>query len=717
MKSKQFDETLKSLLTEIGHITCSISPESVSVENMVYAIINYYESIIGSMPGNVYWLDKEGIAVGCNKNVLDMFGLTKMSQFKGIDFERMGVLGNWSPTAVASFKHDTLQVILTGKPILNVEEPPIPHADGRVLHFLTHRVPLYDKAKNIVGVVGISIDISERKKLEEDLRRSKIAAEAASQAKTEFLENMRHDIRTPLTGIVGFADILKAEASDYRIREYADNLVASSHALLDLLDEVLEAIRVSSGEIPLMKKKFNLEHTLRNIIQLNRAKANEKRLDLSLNFDKNIPSFVVGDKIRIHRIALELVTNALNFTDKGFVKLSVTLAKKDDRKLIIKIAVEDSGIGIPKDKQQEIYLQFKRLTPSYKGIYKGSGLGLFVIKQFIDELGGEIYVESEPQKNTTFTCVIPLQEALLNDNTGVDYELENNADKLSKTTLAPKFRADDLGSATPHQHSALVVEDSLIAQAVAKSIISQFNCSVDVATDGKAAIELWNKNHYDIVFMDIGLPDMDGYEVARRIRAQESAHDHLPIIALTAHIGEENTKQCIEAGMNAVLNKPLTQKHCSDIMDTFIPGRKKVMHADSLNLSPDMPDSDDVLFMLDDFPLLHIENTLNEAPYKNMLTDFLKLMVEQALPEDIAKLEEAHANGNWINIQQITHKIKGGAVYLGTIRMKMACLYLERYWKAGQNTLLEKLYQQLIEVCSDTSNEITIWLASQKHTK
>ena len=261
---------------------------------------------------------------------------------------------------------------------------------------------------------------STLKKIEEELYQAKIIAEAGNQAKTEFLENMRHDIRTPLSGIMGFAEFLKSESHEPHIKDYADNLIASSRALNSLMNEVLEAVRVSSGEIPMLKRKFNITDTFEHIAALYSAKAHEKQLKLSLTMDNTLLHFVIGDKIRLHRIALELVGNAINFTDQGHVTIDVALAKKEDRNLVIKMMVTDSGIGIPKDKQQEIYLQFKRLTPSYQGIYKGAGLGLSIVKQFIEELHGEIYVKSEPTKGACFTCLIPLQAPLLDDVSGID---------------------------------------------------------------------------------------------------------------------------------------------------------------------------------------------------------------------------------------------------------------------------------------------------------
>jgi two-component system, OmpR family, aerobic respiration control sensor histidine kinase ArcB len=237
-----------------------------------------------------------------------------------------------------------------------------------------------------------------------------VVVEAVSKAKSEFLENMRHDIRTPLTGITSVAKKIREEVDSVKIKEYADSILASSNALQDFLNEILETIHVSSGRVPLYKNKFDLKKCLAEIVNLNLAKATEKHLDLSVYYDANIPNYLVGDVKRIQRIVLELVTNALNFTDTGSVKICACLAKKEDRNVIVKISVTDTGIGIPSDKQQEIFLRFKRALSS-----KGAGLGLAVIKEFIDDLKGEIYVESKLNIGSIFTCVIPLKEALLSE--------------------------------------------------------------------------------------------------------------------------------------------------------------------------------------------------------------------------------------------------------------------------------------------------------------
>jgi two-component system, OmpR family, aerobic respiration control sensor histidine kinase ArcB len=663
------------------------------------------ENIVAHMPGHVYWKDINGIYLGCNNRQARSLGFQYGYEILGkTDFDLP-----WGENKAELFRSNDRHIISAGETEIIEEKSQV---DGNDAIVLSHKSPMRNKEGEITGILGISIDISDRKKIEDELKIAKEQAEAASLAKTEFLENMRHDIRTPLSGIIGFSDIIKSEAKNKQIKEYADNLVASSHALLSLMDEVLEAIRVSSGEIPRVKKKFALKSILQHVIELNMAKASSKSLELLLEADENIPKYLLGDNIRIHRVILELLSNALNFTDLGFVKLTSKLATLKGRDVIIKLIVEDSGMGIPKNKQQEIFLQFKRLTPSYKGIYKGAGLGLAIIKQFMDELDGEIYVDSEMGKGTVFTCIIPLKKSLIEEDIGLsdDFEINNLISKSSDITKNIKKLAGKTKNTL--KQPLLVVEDNTIAQLVAKTILSKFNYQVDIASNGQEAISLWEKNKYDLIFMDIGLPDMDGYQVTQYIRSQEIGKNHLvPIIALTAHIGDENKQRCIECGMNAVISKPLTQKNCNGILDSFILDREKEKGAVTSNR--DLPTKDELLFEVKNHPILDVAEGVKTTGTEEVLCEMLQFMIEKSLPEDFAMLKDAHNMDDWKKTQQVVHRIKGGVLYVGAIRIKVACQYLESYWKAGHRDLLEKLYQQLVQVIDDSIVEIKLWVGKK----
>lgn len=670
--------------------------------------LNTLEHIIAIMPGNVYWINKNNVYLGCNDSQAKLSGLASRNDIIGK--RNSDLPWNFKAGSLPSDLDKINSEVMETERAITIEEPAT-LADGTQVIYLSNKVPLKDKNDEIIGMVGISVDITKLKEIEQALGAAKEAAESANQAKTEFLSNMRHDIRTPLSGIIGFSELLKSASKEAHIKEYADNLVASSHALLHLMDEVLEAVRVSSGEIPLLKRKFNLSQLFEQVIALCKARANEKQLKLTLELDNKLPNFAIGDKIRIYRIALELISNALNFTDDGFVTLIVKLAKQENGKLVIKMTVTDSGMGIPKDKQQDIYVQFKRLTPSYQGIYKGAGLGLYVVKQFIDELSGEIYVESEPHKGTCFTCLIPLQESLLDDASGIDDAAEMEADK---PYLAPLTHQVQSTTETIADNTALtrvlVVEDNIIAQSVVKIIMSSMACQVDVASDGDEALTCCKKNPYDLIFMDIGLGDgMDGYDVTRHIRSFHDDMKHTPIIALTAHGADENKQRCIEAGMNAVLTKPLTEAHAADVLKTFVPSRKPAISPVIKSARRDLPDTDEELFQLDQFSLFDVDQGLKNSGNHAMLVELLTMLATD-IPNDLEEIKVAFENQDFPQVEHLAHKIKGGAVYVGTTRLKYACQYLERYWKSGERKLFDELYRQVVKTIEDTMECISDWL-------
>lgn len=705
-KNKDANKLILEQQQEINRLKSLLEQKNATLDQKLKATQSWYENLIALMPGHIYWLNKNNEFMGCNNEQAKSANLESRREIVGkTNFDMP-----WKDQAAELNKNNEL-VMQSGEPQIREEYAMTIKGPGT---YLSHKVPLRDENNNIMGILGVSLDISNIKALEMKLRDANTLAEAANQAKSEFLANMRHDIRTPLSGIVGFSEILKHESQEPRIKEYADNLVASSHALLELMDEVLEAVRVSSGEIPKLKRKFHLNDIFQQITALYAARALEKNLKLSVTMDPKLPRYVVGDKIRLHRIALELVGNALNFTNTGSVDVKVELAKHENHELIIKMIVTDTGIGIPKDKQQEIYLQFKRLTPSYQGIYKGAGLGLFVIKQFIDELGGEIYVSSEPDKGSCFTCLIRLQETLLDDDSG----MESDEDlKIEKSWMAPIRQQTALSTSDESNIDAksriLVVEDNGIAQIAAKSLLSTMSCQVDMAANGMDALALCKKNAYDLIFMDIGLGEgLDGYDVTRHLRSM-SETSNIPVIALTAHGGDENKQRCIEAGMDAVLTKPLTKAHAIDMLTTFIPARHTAPPVEKQAPRRDLPDSDAELFQLGQFALLDTEQALKNCGDQAMVIELLTMMLNTEMPKDLTAMKQAYADKDYETVEKLAHKIKGGAVYVGTTRMKYACQYVERYWKTGERELFDTLYHQAVSVIDETCLHIKVWLEQQ----
>ena len=286
--------------------------ESLSIEEIMDLIVVYYEDIIGCMPGNVYWFDKNVIAVGCNKNVLNMFGLKSSNEFKGLTFEAMGKIGKWSEEATQSFKQDTLEVLLSGEACLNVEEPPIPHSDGRLIYFLSNRVPIFDRKNNVIGVVGISIDITERKEMEISLLEAKEAAEVANHTKTIFMENMSHDFKTPLNGIYGVVQLLKdREDLPEDIKELVDAQYKSIVRLNKLVNSILDFNRISSGKITLQEEELNLFDILDSIAHNLSYQTKDKNVKLNIHYPPSIPHYLISDSYAVTSILMNLLSNAV----------------------------------------------------------------------------------------------------------------------------------------------------------------------------------------------------------------------------------------------------------------------------------------------------------------------------------------------------------------------------------------------------------------------
>ena len=561
----QLDNMVDILMCRYQHIIGEQNGKNISSEQLIENIVSYYEDIINCMPGNVYWLDKNGFAIGCNQNVLDMFGFKSLAEFKGLSFEKMGREGHWTPEATQAFKNDTLEVVTTGQSKLNIEEPPIPHRDGRIIHFLTSRVPLFDQFDNVIGVVGISVDITELKQTQAALKKAKEAAEAASYAKSEFVANMSHDIKTPLTGIMGMAELLT-----YRLKgedqEFAQTLLLSGRQLLNFFDNCLEVFKLESSEIALANERFSLKEVLNEINDLFQPAIKKKGLLFSIHYHDHVPDDLIGSRVGLYRVLLNLVGNAVKFTHHGSVIIDISLNKRSmDDEAFIMLKVKDTGIGIAKNKHQIIFDRFTRLIPSYKGTYEGNGIGLYVVRKFLQAMNGQIYVESEEGHGSQFTVILPF--AIPQSNT-IDKKKEAKSYLDECNSVIPAA----LPTAAPKKLSAkiLLVEDNLTTQLIQSSLLTSMYCEVDVVATGEKALDIFEPGKYDLIFMDIGLPGMQGDMVSRLIRKMEyGSRHHVPIIALTAHTSEEEDTYYLTAGMQGRFSKPLSREQARQIINEY----------------------------------------------------------------------------------------------------------------------------------------------------
>lgn len=372
----------------------------------------FLENLILSTPHYVYWKDVNSVYLGCNRNFANLLGLRSPKNIIGkTDFD----LGWQADSYTVEFLRQKDQEVINGKAIINLEQIWAPPQGSKITVHI-NKVPLIDEDGSILGILGVATDITEQKKEQQNLIVAKERAEVTDRIKSDFIRNMEHDIRTPFTGIWGMANVLAEQETDATKKEVLLDIVGCAKELLDYCNGILDFSKIELGYLPALFKKCNLRKLVESVTTMELPAAKMKQLDFAINYASNMPDIVISDRHRLQRILINLLSNAIKFTDKGHVKLTIKLAKQvDPHNIICRIVVEDTGIGIPRDKQDSIYEKFARIMPSNRGVYKGHGLGLRIVKQFIEELNGEIDVKSELGKGTTFICTIPFKIPLIDD--------------------------------------------------------------------------------------------------------------------------------------------------------------------------------------------------------------------------------------------------------------------------------------------------------------
>jgi two-component system, OmpR family, aerobic respiration control sensor histidine kinase ArcB len=352
-----------------------------------------FNALFKLMPLNFSWVDTHGYILGCNEELL-----------KELDIS--DVIGKHMKDFVTKEVWENTESVLQSGNYAIFEEVYL-NTEGDKVYFLSIKSPIKAKDGKILGVVIISLDITDRKLMEMELEESRKLAQVADIAKTEFLRNMGHDLRTPFAGIIGSAELLELKETDENKKIYLNNIKDCAQSLLSHFNEILEYVKVESGEFPLIKKEFDLYQLLEHVHQIMLPLANNKQLGFKLTIDKWPPRILVGDPARTQRILTNVITNAIKFTQKGSVNVSVYYALNPDNVGIVEFNVEDTGIGISVEDREAIFERFHRLTSSYDSEHKGNGLGLNIVKQFLDEMGGECRVISEVNKGTVFKIYIP----------------------------------------------------------------------------------------------------------------------------------------------------------------------------------------------------------------------------------------------------------------------------------------------------------------------
>jgi PAS domain S-box-containing protein len=645
---------------------------------------NINTSIIDHIPNHyIFWKDKSSTYLGCNTALAKAVGLNSSAAIIGkTDYDL--------PTTKEesdAYRADDQIVMQSGQPKLNIEEHQT-LADGKTRVISTSKTPLFDDEGKVYGVLAIYSDITEQKDMERSLEKARTQAEMANQAKTEFIVNMSHDIRTPLSGIVGISKLLEDRAQDPIDKQYARWIHASGEQLLDLLNGILDIISADNiREEDLHLESFDLRSCINEIIQLELPMIKMRGLELFVTIDPKIPPIILSDRTKLHRILLNLLGNAIKFTQQGHVKIEVKLQHREKDNLLLELHIIDTGIGIPEELQAKVFDQFYRGNRSFKGTYHGHGVGLHIAQKFVELLNGRIDLQSQTGVGTHFIVTLPVTKGCLPEP-----KKPENLERQQNLISMPK----DQG-----QLHALLVEDNIIALHLIESIVAQEGLKYTSAIDGETAFDYVKQQDFDLIITDIGLPGMSGCELCKSIRNWEKSHHKppVPIFGLTAHALRDAEKECLAVGMNKMLRKPIQSTTLQALIKDCL---KPTMPSNTLQ------NKEKQSINKGSIPLLNTEEAIKHLGGEAKFKQVLLMMLEKELPEQEEAFQIAHAAKDWAFIKKIAHKIRGSAVYCCTHQLQYACQDLEEL--SEYSAQFEMNYQRLRQVLSQTKQAIQDYL-------
>ncbi|MGE5701428.1 MAG: ATP-binding protein [Clostridia bacterium] len=429
----------------------------------------------------------------------------------------------------------------------------------------------------VIEVVGSAIDISDRKKMELELAEARDQALLSSRLKSEFLSTMSHEIRTPMNGIIGMLDLLLQSPLNAEQQRYATIMKTSANSLLAIINDILDFSKMEAGKMHLEITDFHLESLVEDTAELMAAKARGKQLSLHAHVDPSIPAVLRGDSGRIRQVLLNLIGNAIKFTNQGDITIRVTVETPHPQTPTIAFSIQDTGVGIPQEEFHRLFQPFTQIDGSASRQFGGTGLGLSICKRIVQLMDGQIGFESEVNKGSTFTFSLPLEavpdQPTPTDRIVVPHRLEADEQTEQPFRKLPELTLRDSASSDNCSFQILLTEDNEVNAEIVTLHLQLLGVHPHLAKNGIEALACISRHHYDLILMDCQMPEMNGFETTRRIRQQEKGNgQHVPIIALTANAMLEDRQLCLEAGMDDYLSKPFAFQQLLTILEKWLPG-------------------------------------------------------------------------------------------------------------------------------------------------
>ena len=558
---------------------------------------------------------------------------------------------------------------------------------------------LYTRPGSAPQILGVARDTTQHDRTERDLRAAKEAAEAASREKSEFLANMSHEIRTPLNGVIGMTGLLLETDLDLQQRDYVETIRTSGDTLLTLINDILDFSKIESGRLELENQPFSLRESISSNLDLVAAAAAEKGLALACHFPPDLPEQVVGDVTRFRQILVNLLSNGVKFTEKGRVDVLVEWQRTGPERAELEVQVRDTGVGIPEDRIDHIFEAFSQADASTTRRFGGTGLGLTISKHLTELMGGRIWAESEVGAGSVFHFTIQVRLADARQPTGQ----ERQAAQIDR----------DLARKLPLR--ILVADDSVVNQKVARMFLERMGYRCDLAANGLEVLEALQRQHYDVVLMDVQMPELDGLETTRRIRKNAPMGKQPRIVAVTAGAMRGDRERCLAAGMDDYVSKPV---QAEELQQALLRGSHLTLAELESAAAEEPVDPAELQAMRSgqagiNLAVLSDLYRLRPQVMNDLVENFLSSAADR-----VEAVSDAVGRGDNEALERAAHSLKGSCGTLGATRMAEVCsdlVTLAREGKSASATLASgRLQEEHRKVRSTFLRQLETW--SKKKT-